>query len=124
MPKDLEYEKENSELFLDILLKEGEWLYIPSGWWHIAHTQSESMHISIGLMPRSVVDILNFLPQYLAKQSYWRSRLPIYKNFNNEEDKIKFYQEAFQCLGEELAAHVTGPQFIQDFLTYINNKNS
>lgn len=122
MPENLEYEKESGELFLDILLKEGDWLYIPSGWWHVARTQSESMHISIGLMPRSAVDILTFLPKHLAKQSYWRSRLPFHKDFNNEENEIKYYQEAFQRLGEDLATHVVDPLFIRDFLSHINSK--
>lgn len=124
MPKDLEYEKESGELVLDILLTEGDWLYIPSGWWHVARTQSESMHISIGLMPRSAVDVLNFLPTYLAKQSYWRSRLPFHKEFNNEEEQIKFYQEAFQVLGEDLASHVKEPQFIREFLSHIYNSTN
>ncbi|MDD4975788.1 MAG: cupin domain-containing protein [Bacteriovorax sp.] len=124
MPEDLEYEKESGELFLDILLKEGDWLYIPSGWWHVARTQTESMHISIGLMPRSAIDILNFLPKYMAHQPYWRLRLPFHKDFNNEEDEIKFYQETFQRLGEDLATHVMDPHFIREFLSHINNKKS
>lgn len=123
MPKNLEYEKESGELFLDVLLKEGDWLYIPSGWWHIARTQSESMHISIGLMPRSAVDVLNFLPKYLMNHSYWRSRLPVHKKFDNSDDEIKYYQEALVRLGEDLATQVVDPKFIREFLDDIKKQN-
>src|SRR5690606_27098688 len=67
IPKNLNYEKETTELEIKVLLQEGDFLYIPSGWWHIAQTQSESMHISIGLMPRSAIDIIEHLPKYLSQ---------------------------------------------------------
>lgn len=124
MPKDLQYEKESGDKFLDVLLEEGDWLYIPSGWWHVARTQSESMHISIGLMPRSAVDILYFLPKYLSQQSYWRSRLPVHRVFDQVDDEVKFYQEAFQRLGEDLSSLLAEPQFIREFLADMKNKKS
>lgn len=114
--KDMGFEKETSDLEIKVLLKEGDWLYIPSGWWHIARTQSESMHISIGLMPRSAVDVAGFLPGYLARFPFWRTRLPIHKNFANVADEKAFYQEAFQTLATDLASKVNDPEFLDRFL--------
>jgi 50S ribosomal protein L16 3-hydroxylase len=51
MPADLGYERETSRLRMTCRLEAGDWLYIPSGWWHIARTQAASMHLSIGVMP-------------------------------------------------------------------------
>lgn len=117
--KDFGYEKETSELEIKVLLKEGDWLYIPSGWWHIARTQSESMHISIGLMPRSAVDVANFLPQYLSHHSFWRTRMPVHKKFHDEKEEVSFYQDAMKTLGKDLENTISDPDFIKKLLTHL-----
>jgi hypothetical protein len=33
------------------LLKAGDWLYIPSGYWHKAKAVTDSFHLSVGVMP-------------------------------------------------------------------------
>lgn len=116
VPKNMEYEKENGEQVLKVLMQAGDWLYIPSGWWHVAKTQSESMHISVGLMPRSAIDVLEVLPKYLAKNAYWRSRLPVHKNFATEAEEISFYQDAMMALGADLKHQIASPEFIKVFL--------
>jgi len=123
IPKDLGYEKETSDIEIKVLMKEGDFLYIPSGWWHVAETQSESMHISIGLMPRSVIDIVEHLPNYLAKNSFWRTRFPVHQSFETIEDKISFYKEGFETLSKDLSKIIQDEDFILDFLTN-NSRNS
>lgn len=122
VPKDMQYESENGEQVLKVLMQAGDWLYIPSGWWHIARTQSESMHISVGLMPRSAVDVLEALPKFLCKNSYWRSRLPVHKNFASNEEEISFYQEAMQSLAADLKHQMASPEFIRHFLQESKNR--
>ncbi|MGZ3790021.1 MAG: JmjC domain-containing protein [Bacteriovorax sp.] len=122
IPKDLQYEKEKGEVFIQVLLEEGDWLYIPSGWWHVARTKAESMHISVGLMPRSALDVLHFLPVYLTQNSYWRSRLPIHKNFATPADEVSYYMESMQQLGSDLRFHFSDPAFILEFLSFVKNK--
>jgi 50S ribosomal protein L16 3-hydroxylase len=116
VPKNMEYEKETGEQVLKVMMQAGDWLYIPSGWWHVAKTQSESMHISVGLMPRSAIDVLEVLPKFLAKNSYWRSRLPVHKNFPTPEEEIAFYQDAMMSLGADLKHQIASPEFIKFFL--------
>jgi 50S ribosomal protein L16 3-hydroxylase len=48
MPADLRYDRETSPIRLTCRSAAGDWLYIPSGWWHIAQPQTESIHLSIG----------------------------------------------------------------------------
>ena len=122
IPRDLQYEKENGELQLQVYLQAGDWLYIPSGWWHMARTQSESMHISIGLMPRSALDIIDFLGEHLPNCSHWRTRFPVHKDQTIEKD-LAIYQEAFAKLGEDLKAKFDDPQFIQSFIDFTKSRN-
>lgn len=113
---DFGYEKETSDLQMTVFLNEGDWLYIPSGWWHIARTQSESMHISIGLMPRSAIDVVSFLPTYLSQDSFWRKRMPVHKEFNSETEKLAFYKDAMEALGKDLQKKISDPEFIKQLL--------
>lgn len=119
IPKNLEYEKEKSDLEIKVLLNEGDWLYIPSGWWHIARTQEESMHISIGLMPRSALDVVSYLPKFLADSPFWRTRMPVHKEFSSTEDEIEFYQDAMVKFGKELESKLADKKFIREFLNSI-----
>lgn len=116
IPKDLGYEQEKTPIEINVTLEEGDWLYIPSGWWHIAKTQKESMHISIGLMPNSAVDIVEFLPKFLAVDPFWRTRMPVHLDFASKEEEISFYQEAMTKLGHELAKKMSSEGFIEEFL--------
>lgn len=116
--KDMAYEKEKTPMQISVTLEEGDWLYIPSGWWHVARTQKESMHISIGLMPRSAVDILDYLPNFLAHNNFWRTRMPIHQKFEDKDQEIAFYQDAMAKLGKDLSSQLSSKEFITKFLEW------
>lgn len=50
MPKDLEFEKETTKSEIRCLLEAGDWMFIPSGYWHKARAITDSFHMSVGLM--------------------------------------------------------------------------
>lgn len=77
MPADLRYEDETSRVRLTCRLEAGDWLYIPSGWWHIAWTQAASIHLSIGLMPVTRLTLFDFLKRHLAHSPFWCERLAL-----------------------------------------------
>ncbi len=54
MPRNLKYEKETSPVHACTLVA-GDWLYIPSGWWHVARCIEDSLSISTGVLsPRAL----------------------------------------------------------------------
>ena len=77
MPADLHFERETSRIRLTCQLEAGDWLYIPSGWWHIARTQAESIHLSIGVMPVTRLTLFDFLTHRLAHSPFWCERLAL-----------------------------------------------
>ena len=116
-PKDLGYENEKSELYIETTLLAGDWLYIPAGWWHRAWTAEEgSMHISLGMMSKTAIDILPILIKELAKNSFWRTRLPLYQRFASKEEEVAFYQEGMKELGKDLMQKLAELKGIDDIL--------
>ena len=77
MPADLRYADETSRVQMTCRLEAGDWLYIPSGWWHIARTQAASVHLSIGIMPVPRLQLFAFLAHFLAPSPFWCKRLPL-----------------------------------------------
>lgn len=49
MPKDMQYERETTPT-IGATLAAGDCLYIPSGWWHVAKAQEDSLSISVGVL--------------------------------------------------------------------------
>jgi hypothetical protein len=47
--------RETSPL-LSARLIPGDWLYIPSRWWHLVHSNEDALSISIGVLPRRPID--------------------------------------------------------------------
>ena len=80
------------------------------------------MHISVGLMPRSAVDIVSALPKYLAQFPLWRTRLPIHLTFKDEAEELAFFQDAFQKLGKNLTEKAGEPDFIKQFISEAKKK--
>lgn len=117
LDKDLGFDKESSKLFIEVDLKEGDWLYIPSGWWHKAETfEEESMHISLGVMPTTACDMLTHLEKELAQNPSWRTRFPLHHQFSSVEEEVAFYQEGIRELGEHLVKKMSDPDFIKNLL--------
>ena len=75
LPAEMPYDRETSRVRLTCRLEAGDWLYIPSGWWHLAQTQTASIHLSVGVMPVVALHLFAFLRQHLAQDPFWCQRL-------------------------------------------------
>lgn len=89
MGKNLHYEKEMPSPEIRCHLKAGDWLYIPSGWWHKARAVTDSTHLSVGVMARTPLDFLQSLLPELAQNPYWRQRLPIQQGADHARDMLQ-----------------------------------
>jgi len=103
MPADLQYEREIMPL-VQCTLSAGDWLYIPSGYWHKANAISDDPAISlaIGVMAPSAIAVLDFVRGKLVESLLWRQRLPpTGKALSKDETELS---EEFRQLIELLQA--------------------
>lgn len=60
------------------LLEEGDLLYMPRGWWHVARPLDEpTLHLTAGLRHRTAATLLKWLGAELNKQTAFRADLPV-----------------------------------------------
>jgi ribosomal protein L16 Arg81 hydroxylase len=98
MPRDMEYEKEVSPLLVCPLVP-GDWLYIPSGFWHVARATEDSLSISIGVLPPTAMDLFDRLRHAFAESAAWRTRLAPAGPSATLADELR--QEAARILGDQ-----------------------
>jgi ribosomal protein L16 Arg81 hydroxylase len=118
MPRDQRYEREGMPVF-SCLLSEGDWLYIPTGWWHQARAIHGSITLAIGLMTPTALDVLDFLRKELADSIVWRQRLPVVGQASGRtpEDLARQHEVLFRELGKDLARHLGEPEAARRFLS-------
>lgn len=75
MPTNQGYEREIMPI-QSCKLTAGNWLYIPSGYWHGTEADEESISLSVGLRAPTALDILDDLRSRLVNRIEWRERLP------------------------------------------------
>ena len=101
-------------------LEAGDWLYIPSGWWHIAQTQTASIHLSVGVMPVVGLHLFAFLQHRLAQDPFWCQRLTWVAQ--EEAGRPAPSESAHQCW-EDMRAQIqqvlAQEQTCQEFLAYL-----
>jgi 50S ribosomal protein L16 3-hydroxylase len=105
MPKDLRYERERMPVW-SCRLRPGDWLYIPTGWWHSARgIEGDSITLAIGLMTPSAIELLDFLKRELLSSLVWRQRLPVLGAANpaSPEDLARAHRSMFADLGRDLS---------------------
>ena len=120
IPDDLKYETERTPVRIAATIADGDWLYIPSGWWHIARTQAESMHISVGCMPVAHVQLFDFLKQVLAQDPQWRMRLPLFIPDASEEQK--YYGALMKTLSKTLSRFLETEETRDQWLSWLKTR--
>jgi hypothetical protein len=67
------------------MLEDGDLLYIPRGWWHVALPQAEpTLHLTVGIHNRTGIDLLRWLSDALRESAEFRSDLP---RFSSSEER-------------------------------------
>jgi ribosomal protein L16 Arg81 hydroxylase len=120
MPKDLRYEREVMPMW-SCLLRPGDWLYIPTGWWHSARgAEDDSISLAIGLMTPSALDLLDFLKRELLSSLVWRQRLPVVGTATpaSPEELAKLHQSMLKDLGRDLARLLSDEDLARRFLDW------
>lgn len=92
MPSNLEFEREVLPV-MRCRLEAGDWLYIPSGYWHAANAETESVTIAVGVMEPTALDAFDELRKVLLTSVAWRQRLA----------KNSDIQSIFAELGKDLS---------------------
>jgi ribosomal protein L16 Arg81 hydroxylase len=118
MPRDLKYERE-VQPFWTCVLREGDWLYIPTGWWHSARgVEGESITLAIGLMTPAAIAVLDVLKRELLASVLWRQRLPVTGKAAgaSPEELLRTYQSVFKDLGRDLSRLLADESFARRFL--------
>lgn len=78
MPLDLHYEREIMPL-MRCPLAAGDWLYVPSGYWHKGESRpgETALSLAIGVLPPTALRIYDALRPQLLASLLWRQRLPV-----------------------------------------------
>ena len=100
-------------------LQAGDWLYIPGGYWHhVDAPGQESISISVGLMPPTPIDVLDFLRAHLLRSRPWQRRLPPLGHASAlpDEEKVALYRALFQELGDGLKRMMEDPRLVLRFM--------
>jgi 50S ribosomal protein L16 3-hydroxylase len=110
LPSDMRYDREIMPLYR-CQLAAGDWLYIPSGYWHRGDAQELAISLAIGVMPRTGLDVYDFLRTELVESMLWRQRLPILGAASaSEEEVARLFQEICSQFGADLAKKLADPR--------------
>lgn len=94
------------------LLEDGDALYIPRGWWHVAVPLDEpTLHLTVGLHNRTGFDFLSWYQERLCEHAAVRQDLPRFATAKEKAAYMRQLQDAWTNgwsagLLEEYLAHV------------------
>ena len=117
LPADMRYEREIMPL-VRCELAAGDWLYIPSGYWHMANARETAISLAIGVMPRTAVDLYDFLRRRIIDSLLWRQRLPVAGAANgmSDEDLAAAVRELLPQLRRDLEKQLDDQKFVEEFI--------
>ncbi|MGV4986637.1 cupin domain-containing protein [Streptomyces sp. NRAIS4] len=94
----------------EIILRAGDMLYLPRGWWHaVAATEGRSLHLTCGLQTTTGADLLGWLSDRLRTSETVRAHLPVFAPLQEQAAYLELLRKEVTD-----AIHVGA---IADFLT-------
>jgi ribosomal protein L16 Arg81 hydroxylase len=115
LPEDMRYEREIMPL-MRCELAAGDWLYIPSGYWHRGDARELAISLAIGVQPTTGVDLLDFLRRRALDSLLWRQRLPVAGGGDEAGDQVAALAPILQELARDLERQMRDPQAIAQFM--------
>ncbi|MEX2174118.1 MAG: cupin domain-containing protein [Pirellulaceae bacterium] len=111
LPADMRYDREVMPL-MKCELAAGDWLYIPSGYWHMGESRELAISLAIGVQPQTGIDVLDFLRRGLLESLVWRQRLPVAGRASSlsDEELLAAYGELLRALGADVVKRLADPQ--------------
>lgn len=87
-------------------LEDGGWLYIPRGWWHVAHAVDEpSMHLTVTITPFRTVDFLGWILDSCKSHSDAGRYIPLPTDDRSDCDALR--GDCLRSLKSELQNKLT-----------------
>ncbi|HYJ46884.1 MAG TPA: cupin domain-containing protein, partial [Pyrinomonadaceae bacterium] len=72
------------------ILQDGDLLYIPRGWWHIATPLAEpTLHLTVGVHNRSGIDLLRWLVEKMQASADFRQDLPRFSSLEEQQAHLE-----------------------------------
>ncbi|HYO25667.1 MAG TPA: cupin domain-containing protein [Lacipirellulaceae bacterium] len=118
LPADMQYEREIMPLS-SVVLKAGDWLYVPNGYWHRAETPrgagETAISLAVGVASRAAIDLLALLRPRLVESMVWRQRLPL----GPRGEVTEHYRTLLGTLADDLARTLRDPAVADDLVRQI-----
>lgn len=97
--------------YMDVILEEGDMLYVPCGWWHNpSPLGEETVHLAIGTFPAFGLDYVEWLFKKLPDLHEVRKPM---SNWKNDSDNLKIIA---QHIGDLITNQSTYNEFMQEFI--------
>jgi ribosomal protein L16 Arg81 hydroxylase len=124
LPADMRYDREIMPL-VRCELAAGDWLYIPSGYWHMGQSHETAISLAIGVEPHTPVELFDLLRSRVLDSLQWRQRLPVAGEAAMlTDDELR---EHLTTLCRDLAADLTrqlaDKRLIEAFLQHLRRTN-
>jgi 50S ribosomal protein L16 3-hydroxylase len=122
LPADMRYEREIMPL-MKCMLNAGDWLYIPSGYWHMAAASEMAISLAIGVVPRTGVDLFDHVRAQVVDSLLWRQRLPVLGQAatHGDQELLAALGEVAQQLGEDFRRMIASPAVLNGFVERLRN---
>jgi ribosomal protein L16 Arg81 hydroxylase len=92
------------------VLEEGDCLYLPRGWWHVAKPLDEpSLHLTVTLMPPAGPDLLSWFAEKLQQHAFVRANLP---TVASAADRVAYVRRMRDLISQEWSDSV-----LEEFLS-------
>ena len=101
----------------DGMLNAGDVLYLPRGWWHVAHPVNEpSLHLTFGIAPMQGLNLLNWMAVRLRGNPHLRRNLPV------SAAERKTYMEQLRGIVGEFLSDKAAEDFLREVSEHVHGR--